>query len=204
MERARTAIKRKALEAPDKKPNKLVCTEAVKYDSLNYRDVSALTKSFYRIRSKTQPNLPTKIEDVFSALGEFNFSDLGALQLLSNDSDNRVIMLGNQKGLQHLAESDHILGDGTFKYCTNFFLQLYTFHAFGANKIYVPCVFFLVTDKSQKTYTKMLELIQEKTSETGISSVPLNFHVDMEVSMLNAIRSRHPHARIRICHFHLA
>ena len=87
--RARTAIKRKALEAPDKKPNKLVCTESVKYDFLNYRDVSALTKSFYRIRSATQPNLLTKLEDVFYSLREFNVSDLGSLQLLCNDSDNK-------------------------------------------------------------------------------------------------------------------
>ena len=46
MERARTSIKRKAEDAPDQNPNKIVCAEAHRYESLSYSNVSALTQVF--------------------------------------------------------------------------------------------------------------------------------------------------------------
>ena len=39
MERARSTIKRKADEDPNQKPGKIACSEAIKYDSLSYKDV---------------------------------------------------------------------------------------------------------------------------------------------------------------------
>ena len=54
MERARSTIKRKADEDPNQKPGKIACSEAIKYDSLSYKDVPKLTKSFYRVRQSKQ------------------------------------------------------------------------------------------------------------------------------------------------------
>ena len=142
LERARTTVKRKASEAPDQKPNKIACGVAFQFPSLSYLNIKSLTKSYLRVRHAAQPTLPTVLPDVFSSLDNFNFDSLACLELLQNDPVHQIVMLGSSNGLRHLSAAEHILCDGTFKYCTKFFLQLYTFHAFEANEVYVPCVFF--------------------------------------------------------------
>ena len=88
MERARSTIKRKADEDPNQKPGKIACSEAIKYDSLSYKDVPKLTKSFYRVRQSKQPALPRSIDDVFAPLEGFDFSKLD-VDVYVNDPETR-------------------------------------------------------------------------------------------------------------------
>ena len=89
-------------------------------------------------------------------------------------------MFSSKIGLEFLAEADNVLGNGTFQYCPkSFFFQIYTFHAYSANEVYVPCAYFILPNKTQTKYTLMLEFIQEKSSDMGVSFVPVTFHVDL-------------------------
>ena len=126
------------------------------------------------------------------------------LELLVNDSENKIVMFSSKIGLEFLADAEHVLGDGTFRYCPKQFYQIYTFHAYGANEVYVPCAYFLLPNKTQATYTLMLEYLQKKSSRLGVAFVPATFHVDLEVAMINSIRQRHPYAKVSLCHFHLS
>ena len=204
LERARTCVKKKAAEVPEQKPNKIVCQETAKYKSLSYKYVSALTKVFHYKRKSKQPPLPSKLEDVFPSIAKFDFSSLNGLDLLVNDQTNKLIMLGSAMGLKHLTDSEHVLGDGTFKYCTKYFEQLYTFHGYGANKVYVPCVYFLVTNKTEHTYILMLNYMQEVSRNLVISLIPMNVHVDLEMDMIKAIKNCYPRASIRRCQFNVS
>ena len=158
---------------------------------------------FRRVRRQIIPPLTSSLDDVFTALKGYDFGSLECLDLLVNDQMNKIVLLGSAKGLKYLAAAEHILGDGTFKYCTRLFEQLYTFHAFGENGVYVPCAYFLLANKSQKTYTCMLYYLQEVMSRWGIPFVPINFHVDLEMAMIKSINTIYPHSNIRLCNFHL-
>ena len=50
----------------------------------------------------------------------------------------------------------------------------------------------------------MLHYLQKVSSDIGISFAPAEFHVDLEMAMLNAIRQQQPTAKISLCQFHLA
>ncbi|KAF0718717.1 MULE domain-containing protein [Aphis craccivora] len=41
--------------------------------------------------------------------------------------------------------------DGTFKYCPQFFLQMFTIH--GLKNGHIPLIFYLLPDKSIETYS---------------------------------------------------
>ena len=105
---------------------------------------------------------------VFTAIAEFDFTGLH-VDLLVNDPSSKIVMLGTRATLNYLANSEHVLGDGTFKYCTKHFHQLYTFHAYGDNQVSVPCCSFLLPDKKETKYLRMLELLEERTSDLGAS-----------------------------------
>ena len=65
LERARSAVKRKAAESleADEKPNKIVCGETMKYASLSSKHVETLTKSYHRAKLLKQPPLPSEVEN---------------------------------------------------------------------------------------------------------------------------------------------
>lgn len=203
MERARSSVKNKAAENPNDKPGKVACSEAVKYESLSYKAVTNLTKSYKRVRMSKQPPLPRSLGEVFVALSEFDFSQLD-VDIFVNDPETKIVLLASREGLSHLASSENVLGDGTFKFCTKFFFQLYTVHGVGENGMYIPCAFFLLPDKKEDTYKKMLDFLQEAVSHVQGSFLPLVWHLDMETAMLNAVASRHSSAEIKLCRFHLA
>ena len=201
--RARTAVKQKARDDPDVKPGKVVCSEANKHHHLNYTHIPRLTQVFKRVRRTQQPPLPLNHEQLFVLLDEFDFQELD-IKLLVNDSASKIVVFGSSEGLNHLFRADHVLGDGTFKFCTKYFEQLYTWHAFGNNGIYVPCVFCLLPDKKEKTYNTMIGYIQEQARLMDTQFHPNYLHVDMETAMHNAFKWRLPNSIIKICRFHLA
>ena len=113
-------------------------------------------------------------------------------------------MLSSKECLQQLAQADHVLGDGTYKYCKKQCNHLYTFHAYDTNQVYVPCAYFLMSDKTERTYRLILEYLQEVSSDLGVPFHPCMFHVDLDIAMMDALKQRHPHSTVRLCHLHLA
>ena len=72
-------------------------------------------------------------------------------------------------GLSVLRSSKHLYGDGTFEICKYIlFHQLWVIVGRSdANKVSLPCAFFLLPDKRKATYVKILE----KLLELGVTTL---------------------------------
>ena len=72
---------------------------------------------------------------------------------------NRIIALGHEDFMPIL-KKDLLFGDGTFQVVPAMFYQLYTVHAqVGSN--YPPSIYFLLPNKTAKTYTRMIQIMKE-------------------------------------------
>ena len=93
--------------------------------------------------------------------------------------------------------------DGTFKYYTKFWLQLFMIHAIE-NGHYVPTVFCLLWDKTVKAYLNLFNFVFDKCYEKQFSFRPERFVVDFEMAIHNAIIINWPYTLIQGWKFHLA
>ena len=156
IEKARTSVKRKAVEDMHAHVDKMVC-EKISASSLSYKHVIALKSAVYRERCKLRPTIPKSIEDVFSAAESQAFG-LKSFDVIIRDEPNKILVITSEDNLLHLSACENILGDGTFKSCPIFFEQLYTLHGYK-DGIYIPSVFALLPDKKKPTYIRMLQFL---------------------------------------------
>ena len=113
------------------------------------------------IRSQRQTRnhypIPASREEIPEIPNEFRFLENGEEFLLydsgAGDVVNRILMFGTHQNLQPLNNSEQWFVDGTFKVCPTLFFQLYTVHAQNNARI-LPCIFRLLPNKFQATYTE--------------------------------------------------
>lgn len=113
------------------------------------------------------------------------------------DDPDRILMLGDRELLSEL-KKDTIYGDGTFDKVPNLYYQLYTWHAQVGNS-YPPCVYVLLTKKTEGIYTKMFDIIKNLLPDLA----PEKVLVDFEKACMNAAANAFPQAEIKGCYFHL-
>ncbi|CAG2190565.1 unnamed protein product [Mytilus edulis] len=110
-------------------------------------------KAMYRVRRKSQPNLPKSREEVHTLFEGYPVQTSKFENFLQvNDRENGIIIFTCTTNLECLCYVEEIFMDGTFKFCPKFFKQLYhvyTIHGFK-NGNYIPLVFILLTGKSEK------------------------------------------------------
>lgn len=93
--------------------------------------------------------------------------------------------------------------DGTFSYCTKYFLQLFTIHGLF-NGHYIPLVFCLLPDKRSETYEKLFKTLStEIFKRYSVTFIPPEVFVDFEKSIHVAVRATWPTTKISGCRFHL-
>ena len=110
-------------------------------------------------------------------------------------------MFATPETVRFLWSTKHVFADGTFYTCPRYFYQLYTFFALN-NGMYVPCVFFLLPDKTKQTYEQMLRMLLESfESSTSFLSIE-TIHIDQEAAMAEAVRNTSNFV-INFCHFHI-
>ena len=114
----------------------------------------------------------------------------------SNDP-NRMLILGNRDLLEVLENAELWQGDGTFDICPAVFYQLYTIHAKIGNS-YPPCVYFLLTNKSQETYIRALEQLKLLIPNAS----PNTILVDFERAPINAFGQVFSTSTLKGCYFH--
>jgi hypothetical protein len=119
------------------------------------------------------------------------------------DGESRILGFGESEfiGLILNESEVKIFMDGTFYTTPRFFAHVYIIHYFKGYKCF-PLLYCFLTDKQQNTYVKMLNLVKNFLNRTGVAYNPIEFHVDFEASMINAIRIVHTLAIIRGCYFH--
>jgi hypothetical protein len=71
-----------------------------------------------------------------------------------------MLVFGVRSKLSLLVESHDCFMDGTFKTAPSLFDQLYTIHALTTIST-VPCVYALLTNKQQATYTTSLNELKK-------------------------------------------
>lgn len=202
LERVKTAVKRKAEGPTSNSVSKVICEEAVKAETVTYRDIKNLKDCFYRRRLKGRPTLPKCREELCKTIKETSLEEYN-INIMKEDANTNIVILSTIENLHHLANCTIILGDGTFKTCPKFYLQLYTLHGYN-NGSYTACVYCLLPDKKKSTYEIMLSLIAEACTENNVTLDPTVVQVDLEMAFHLALRSTWPSCDIRACHFHLA
>lgn len=100
--------------------------------------------------------------------------------------NGNVVMFATDDSLSLMNRTNVILGDGTFAVSPRKFTQMYTIHACLDNN-YGPIAHFLLVDKKQKTYTKMIEMFLEETTGS-VETIVLDF----ETGAINAFQSLTP------------
>ena len=91
------------------------------------------------------------------------------------------------------------LGDGTFAVVPSIYFQFYTIHAKVGNK-YPPCVYFLLSNKTQAIYVQMLEALANMIPDAN----PQTILTDFENAAQNAFCQVHPTQTSRAVFFILA
>ena len=137
---------------------------------------------------------PTPIDRHFDIPGEFKTF---LLKDSGKDDSERIFMFGDTTMKNLLNFSKTWLIDGTFKLSPDNFHQIYTIHI-ELKGFAPPCVYLLLPNKTEKTYSRMLELLCEETN-----AKPDRILADFEKAALNAFSKKFPDANISCCYFHL-
>ena len=111
---------------------------------------------------------------------------------------NRIIMFARPKVLLILKTSESWYADGTFKVAPQQFYQLYTIHAEKDGYIF-PCVYVLVTGKTELIYNRMLGKLLELEPALNPSYLMLDF----ERAAINAFEEAFV-AVVSGCFFHFS
>ena len=127
--------KRKAVEDLSERPSKIICKTLASNlpPSLTTTDVSYIRKNIYNCRRKVLPGpFPKSKEDVHQILS--TYAETGAETLLTNkgekflfvnDLENNIIILTCKTNIDILIRTNILYMDGTFTFCTKFFLSIF-------------------------------------------------------------------------------
>ena len=160
------------------------------------------------IRSQRQTRnhypIPASREEIPKIPNEFRFLENGEefLQYDSGADDvNRILIFGTYQNLQLLNNSEQWFVDGTFKVCPTLFFQLYTVHAQNNGRI-LPCIFRLLPNKFQTTYTEFFVQVRNLAILHGDGPNAILF--DFGQATINAASEEFPQADMKGCFFHLS
>ena len=116
-------------------------------------------------------------------------------------AEDKIILLGTQSNLHHLAEAECFYVDGTFETCPRLFYQIFTIHIIKYGQTF-PMVYALLPNKQQTTYNRMFMLVKEAALNLGLDLTPSSVLSDFEQALINALRLNFPTAEHRGCYYH--
>ena len=100
-------------------------------------------------------------------------------------AEDKIILLGTQSNLHHLAEAECFYVDGTFETCPRLFYQIFTIH-----------------NKHQSTYNRMFMMVKEAALDLGLDLTPSSVLSDFKQALVNTLRLNFPTAEHRGCYYH--
>lgn len=201
------SLKRKLEGNTSEKPSKLIHLEINKQktpiETLTTKDIKCIRNNISYNKLKLIPKLPQSASEVQEFLDSVAITTLKNENfLLINNKEKNIVVFSCEKNLKFMCNQETLFMDGTFDFCTKYFLQLFTIHAYS-NNIYVPVVFCLLLNKKKSTYTELFQLIREKCTESGYHLLPKTVVVDYEIAIHLSLQDNFPAANIVGCRFHL-
>ena len=113
--------------------------------------------------------------------------------------EDRILIFGTERNLQILETSQNWFCDGTFNVVPGQLYQLFTIHAL-ANSYMLPCVYALLPNKRQDTYTALFHALLNINPQLSSRSVMIDFEMDS----MDAIQGVFPNAIVQGCFHHLS
>ena len=198
--------KRKVSDDISARPSKIIRQESQKLDESNLQTkaLKNVALAVYRERRRELPVLPKSRIEAHEALKSINLNtNKDESFMMVNYQENGIIVFTCNSNLTCLCNDiSDIFVDGTFKYCTKFFHQLYTIHG-SKNGHYVPLVFARLPTKTELCYRDLWTKIQHVCTARDLHLNPSSVRADFEPAMHNVIVALFPDARIDYCSFHL-
>lgn len=152
---------------------------------------------------KVLPKIPKSLQEVQETLnGMTVVTNKNEQFLLKNDVENNLVIFSCETNFKFLCKSSSVYVDGTFKYCTKFFYQLFTIHGLE-NEHYIPLVFILLPNKEEKSYITAFKCVKEESLKLNLDFNPTVVFADFEKAIHNGVREIFPFADIKGCRFHL-
>ncbi|XP_076045816.1 uncharacterized protein LOC143028060 [Oratosquilla oratoria] len=103
---------------------------------------------------------------------------------------HRMLIFSTDQFLQTLHDSEHWMCDGTFKVSPSLFYQVYTVHALIRNNV-LPCIFVLLPNKQQVTYSQMWTEIKSLKPGLAPRSVQIDFELASKAALIEAFSQTH-------------
>lgn len=158
---------------------------------------SSVERKIQRVREKV--NLPAPHPTTLNFEIPLDYLDMVHYDSGEEDPD-RILAFGDRQIIDYLNKNNCTwFGDGTFDVVPELYFQLYTIHTKIGNS-YPPCVYFLLTNKSGPTYTRMISILNIIIPNAN----PARILVDFEQAPINAFRLQYPNANMSGCFFHLS
>ena len=195
-------------------PRRIISEEAIglSQEARGRLEPKNLKRTIQRVRNEIgglppnpQPGqhfmLPERFK-VTSNGSRFLLYDNGPEDEVENDAEEyppRIIMFSSENQLRILRGVQNIFFDGTFKVSPHLFYQLFTIHALR-NGVCMPCVFCLLQNKTQETYTTVFTIIREHLPREW---KPLSAMCDFELATMRAFVTVFPEVALTGCFFHL-
>lgn len=118
------------------------------------------------------------------------------------DNDWGILIFTTSKFLHVLRQSSAIYLDGTFRTTPLPYAQFVTVHGL-LNGYIIPLAFCLLTGKTVGQYRQVLQHLKREVRRTTRRALrPKRVVLDFEASLLTAVETEFPHARISACYFH--
>ncbi|XP_018494064.1 uncharacterized protein LOC100897149 [Galendromus occidentalis] len=112
--------------------------------------------------------------------------------------EDRILIFGRQSVAEWIGLVEKIYVDGTFSLSPKLFQQVFVVHAERSGFVFPVC-YALLPNKSQASYTRMIQLLCTAWPHFKPTKVSLDF----ELGLSNAFRTTFPDAEMNGCLFHL-
>ena len=123
----------------------------------------AIQSTLYKKRRELLPPNPKRMTDFKLDLPLFQYSQEETVvkgdQVL--DDGRRVVLFTTNDHLKHLAKSQQVLADGTFRITPKLWTQTFIISAQVTSGVFNPVVFVLLPDKKRDSYDEMFSMLAE-------------------------------------------
>ena len=163
--------------------------------------VHHLRRDIRRVRQRANNPIPVPLtaEDLVIP-DQYKTSDGQDFLLYdSGQIATRILIFGTRENLNLMERFPHWFLDGTFKTAPSIFFQLYTIHALVIERT-IPCVYALLPNKSQATYTMLLQQLMTINGNLN----PVTIMVDFKQAMINSVHQVLPNTQVKGCFYHFS